>query len=111
MIRKNQTKELKLPTSKFSKETHQIFVSISIAFCVNRLLRIDQKETSVEKADFDSFLVKTNFDRTVINKNEPSPTSPVTQDAQAFMAVVEKDANKRATERKQRESVAQNFRK
>lgn len=99
-----------MPTSKFTKETC-FFMSLK-SVCVNRLLQIDQKETSVEKADFDSFLVKTNFDRTVINKSDsPSPTSPNSQDAQAFMAVVEKDSNKRAAERKQREAIAQNLRK
>lgn len=57
--------------------------------------------------------MKTKYDRTVINKTETqkSPTSPVTQDAQSFMDSVEKDANKRAAERKQRETVAQELRK
>lgn len=88
-----------------------IFQFLIFFCCVNRLLGIDQKESSVEKADFDSFLVKTNYDRTVINKNESLPTSPVSQDAQAFMATVEKDANKRAAERKKRETLAQDLRK
>lgn len=74
----------------------------------NRFLGVNQKEPSLEKVDIDNFLVKTNYDRTVINKSEP-PTQ--NQDAQAFMASVEKDANRRATERKQRESLAQELRK
>lgn len=73
-------------------------------------------ESSIENVDIDNFLVKTNYDRSVINKkdspNTPEPsTGPVSQDAKAFMAAVEKDANKRAKERKQRESVAQELRK
>lgn len=71
-------------------------------------------DSSIENVDIDNFLVKTNYDRTVINKKD-SPNipeaGPVTQDAQAFMAAMEKDANRRATERKQRETVAQELRK
>lgn len=71
-------------------------------------------DASIENVDIDNFLVKTNYDRTVINKkdspNTPEP-GPVTQDAKAFMAAFEKDANKRAADRKQRESVAQELRK
>lgn len=77
----------------------------------NRFLGVNQKEPSLEKVDIDNFLVKTNYDRTVINKSEPTTQTPPTQDAQAFMASVEKDANRRATERKQRESLAQELRK
>lgn len=78
----------------------------------NKYLGIDKKESSLEKVDIDNFLVKTNYDRTVINKSEP-PSEPaaVAQDASAFMASIEKDANRRAAERKQRESVAQELRK
>lgn len=87
----------------------------------NSFLHVDEKagggesETSIENVDIDNFLVKTNYDRTVINKKEspntPEPASPATQDAQSFMAAFEKDANRRASERKQRESVAQELRK
>jgi hypothetical protein len=70
------------------------------------------KEPSIENVDIDNFLVKTNYDKTMINSKEsPQSEGPVTQDAKAFMAAVEKDANKRATERKQRETVAQELRK
>lgn len=57
--------------------------------------------------------MKTSFDRTVINKNDPPPAEPAAQQQEAkdFMAFVEKDANRRATERKQREAVAQELRK
>lgn len=71
-------------------------------------------ESSEENVDIDNFLVKTNYDKTVINKKESPKTpeeGPVSQDARAFMAAVEKDANRRAAERKQRETVAQELRK
>lgn len=79
----------------------------------NKFLGIDKKESSFEKVDIDNFLVKTNYDRTVINKSEPPPSEPATatQDPNVFMASLEKDANRRAAERKQRESVAQELRK
>jgi hypothetical protein len=77
----------------------------------NKYLGIDKKESSLEKVDIDNFLVKTNYDRTVINKSEPPPSEPLAQDPTAFMASMEKDANRRAAERKQRESVAQELRK
>lgn len=54
--------------------------------------------------------MKTNYDRTFINKT-PDKQQPATQDAQSFMMSVEKDANRRAAERKQREALAQELRK
>jgi hypothetical protein len=66
----------------------------------------------IENVDIDNFLVKTNYDRTIINKKDsPSADQSHTQDAQAFMEAVERDANKRAAERKQRENIAQELRK
>lgn len=79
---------------------------------INRFLGADKKEASIEKVDIDNFLVKTNYDRTVINKSEPAPTEAAPHtDTKAFMASMEKDANRRAAERKQREAVAQELRK
>lgn len=69
------------------------------------------KEASLEKADIDNFLVKTSHDRTVINQRESPKDTPLTNDPQAFMISIEKDANRRAAERKKRESVAQELRK
>jgi hypothetical protein len=77
----------------------------------NKFLGIEKRESSEDKVDIDNFLVKTNYDRTVVNKSEPQPESPVAQDTRDFMASIEKDANRRAAERKQRESVAQELRK
>lgn len=59
----------------------------------------------------DNFLVRTNYDRTVINTAESGQSDPAPQKAQTFMAAVEKDANRRAAERKQRENIAQELRK
>lgn len=59
----------------------------------------------------ENFLVKTNFDRTVINKSDSQAQSPASVDKLTFMETVEKDANKRAAERKQREVLAQDLRK
>jgi hypothetical protein len=76
----------------------------------SRFLGVDRKPSlSLENVDIDNFLVKVNYDRTVINKKDTPPEG--SQDKFAFMAEVEKDANRRATERKQRESVAQELRK
>lgn len=60
----------------------------------------------------ENFLVKTNYDRTVINTAEsPVAETPAIQDKNAFMVSMEKDANRRNAERKQRETVAQELRK
>lgn len=84
----------------------------------NSFLSVNDKPTTSESAaenvDIDNFLVKTNYDKTFINKKESPKTpedGPVSQDARAFMAAIETDANKRASERKQRERVAQELRK
>lgn len=75
------------------------------------MLGVDKKEFPFEKVDKENFLVRTSYDRTVINKNEPQALDPGSQDKQAFMASIEKDANRRAAERKQREVIAQDLRK
>ena len=77
----------------------------------NRFLGIEKKEVSSEKPDINNFLVKTSHDRTIINHHETPKDTPPKNDPQAFMISVEKDANRRAEERKKRESVAQEFRK
>lgn len=75
------------------------------------MLGVDKKEFPFEKVDKENFLVRTSYDRTVINKNESHALDPGSQDKQAFMASIEKDANRRAAERKQREAIAQDLRK
>jgi hypothetical protein len=82
----------------------------------NKFLGVNDKDSSIENVDIDNFLVKTNYDKTIINSNskidkESPQGEQMSQDAKSFMMAVEKDANKRATERKQRESVAQELRK
>lgn len=61
--------------------------------------------------DKENFLVKTCYDRTVINKSESQSSASLNQEKHDFMASIEKDANRRATERKQREAIAQELRK
>ena len=94
---------LNLMSSEDKKSTEE---GIEIA---KKFLSIDKKGSSEDKVDIDNFLVKTNYDRTVINISEPS--DPATIDTRNFMASIEIDANRRAAERKQRESVAQELRK
>lgn len=78
---------------------------------LKRFLSVDRRH-SVDNVDIDNFLVKVNHDRISINSKEsPPPADPAVQDQNAFMAAIEKDANKRHAERKQRESVAQELRK
>jgi hypothetical protein len=73
----------------------------------DRYLGEDKKH--LEAIDEDNFLVKVNQNRTVINKTE-SPADEGGQDKFAFMSFVEKDAAKRAAERKERISIAQGLR-
>ena len=82
-----------------------IFITLTF-----RLLGINKKET-LENVDIDNFLVKVSCDRTVINTIEPPPAEGASQDKFEFMNSIEKDANRRASERKQRESIAQELRK
>ena len=78
----------------------------------NQFLGVNEKDSSIENVDIDNFLVKTNYDKTIINKKEPPPQiEQNAQDAKSFMMSIEKDANRRAADRKQRESVAQELRK
>lgn len=58
-----------------------------------------------------NFLVKVNCDRTVINLIDPPLDEGASQDKFEYMNSIEKDANRRASERKQRESIAQELRK
>lgn len=74
------------------------------------MLGINKKE-SIENVDIDSFLVKVNCDRTVNNPIDYPSVEEHSQDKFEFMNSIEKDANRRASERKQRESIAQELRK
>ncbi|XP_039439668.1 tetratricopeptide repeat protein 12 [Culex pipiens pallens] len=70
----------------------------------------DKKE--LEKIDVDNFIVRVNQERTVINRkgDEDSLDRPM-QDKFAFMAEMERDAARRASERKEREQTAQGLRR
>jgi hypothetical protein len=72
-----------------------------------------ETESGIESVDIDNFLVRTNYDKSVVNKKESPQTEqpPQSQSAKAFMEAVEKDADRRAAERKQREAIAQELRK
>lgn len=76
---------------------------------------IEGESSALNKVDVDGFPVKINHDRTAINKNEMEVSNPEQKapphETQAFMASIEQDANRRAAERKQRESVAKELRK
>lgn len=65
-----------------------------------------------DKLTKDDFIVKFKQDRTLINRkrDEPDETNPG-MGATAFMQEVERDAARRATERRDRENIAQNLRK
>jgi tetratricopeptide repeat protein 12 len=74
-------------------------------------LDANKKEPSLDKVDIENFLVRTKYDQTIINKSNSQSSDQGIQDAKCFMANVEKDANRRAADRKQREVVAQELRK
>lgn len=61
--------------------------------------------------DIDNFLVKVNCDRTVKNPIDNPSVEEGSLDKFEFMNSIEKDANRRASERNQRESIAQELRK
>lgn len=66
-----------------------------------------------EKLDKDDFIVKFTQDRTVINKSKDceDPGQSGTMKPTAFMQEMERDASRRAKDRRDRESVSQNLRK
>lgn len=66
-----------------------------------------------EKLDKDDFIVKFTQDRTVINKSKDGedPSQCGTMKPTAFMQEMERDAARRAKDRRDRESVSQNLRK
>lgn len=76
----------------------------------DRYLGSDQHYQDMLKMD--DFVVKVKENRTVINKvNDDHLTETSSMGKNAFMAEVERDATRRAKERKERESVAQNLRR
>lgn len=72
------------------------------------------KIKDLENLDEDSFIVNVKSDRTFINKaalEDDEDRSPKTMDQYTFMKQLESDAKKRAAVKKEREQIAQNFRK
>lgn len=72
------------------------------------------KIKDLENLDEDSFIVNVKSDRTLINKaalEDDDDKGPKTMDQYTFMKQLESDAKKRAANKKEREHIAQNFRK
>lgn len=72
------------------------------------------KIKDLENLNEDTFIVNVKSDRTVINKaalNDDEDRGPKTMDQYTFMKQLESDAKKRAAVKKEREQIAQNFRK
>ncbi|XP_049789307.1 tetratricopeptide repeat protein 12-like [Schistocerca nitens] len=67
-------------------------------------LRSDDKE-------FDEDGIFTKLDKTVVNKSHINGSDGETMSAEAFMAITEKDAKKRAEDRRQRREIADSFKK
>lgn len=65
------------------------------------------------KMQMDDFIVRYKDDRTVINTKafQDAPLEGPTTDTKVFMAEMERDAARRAKERRQRDEIAQNLRK
>ncbi|XP_065093805.1 tetratricopeptide repeat protein 12 [Ochlerotatus camptorhynchus] len=73
---------------------------------------LGEDKKDLEKIDVNNFIVRVNQERTVINRNsEDSLDKPMASDKFAFMAEVERDAARRASERKEREQTAQGLRR
>lgn len=84
----------------------------------NGIVSADQylhgKIKDLENLDEDTFIVNVKSDRTVINKAaliDDEDKGPKTMDQYTFMKQLETDAKKRAAVKKEREEIAQNFRK
>lgn len=84
----------------------------------NGMVSADQylhgKIKDLENLNEDTFIVNVKQDRTVINKaalEDDEDKGPKTMDQYTFMMQLESDAKKRAAVKKEREQIAQNFRK
>ncbi|XP_058126054.1 tetratricopeptide repeat protein 12 [Anopheles ziemanni] len=85
---------------------------MGVAFA-DQFLGTDNRSKQMEQTNVENFIVRVNQERTVINRqaDEPSLEQPMTQDKYAFMAEIERDAARRAAERREREQVAQGLRR
>lgn len=76
----------------------------------DRYLGTDKRYQDMLKID--DFVVKVKENRTIINKVNEDPVNEAnSMGKSAFMAEMERDAARRAKERKERESIAQNLRR
>uniref|UniRef100_A0A182Q867 Uncharacterized protein n=1 Tax=Anopheles farauti TaxID=69004 RepID=A0A182Q867_9DIPT len=88
---------------------------MGVAFA-DQFLGTDSETKRKEETNVENFIVRVNQERTVINRkdttaDDPSLEQPMTQDKYAFMAEIERDAARRAAERREREQVAQGLRR
>ncbi|XP_050075230.1 tetratricopeptide repeat protein 12-like [Anopheles maculipalpis] len=85
---------------------------MGVAFA-DQFLGTDTATKHKEETNVENFIVRVNQERTVINhptSDEPPLEQPM-QDKYAFMAEIERDAARRAAERREREQVAQGLRR
>ncbi|ETN57936.1 hypothetical protein AND_010490 [Anopheles darlingi] len=88
---------------------------MGVAFA-DQFLGTDSATKQKEETNVENFIVRVNQERTVINRKavmatDDPPLEQPMQDKYAFMAEIERDAARRAAERKEREQVAQGLRR
>uniref|UniRef100_A0A182MTZ7 Uncharacterized protein n=1 Tax=Anopheles culicifacies TaxID=139723 RepID=A0A182MTZ7_9DIPT len=83
---------------------------MGIAFA-DQFLGTDSATKRKEETNVENFIVRVNQERTVINTADDPPLEQPMQDKYAFMAEIERDAARRAAERREREQVAQGLRR
>uniref|UniRef100_A0A182PIP8 TPR_REGION domain-containing protein n=1 Tax=Anopheles epiroticus TaxID=199890 RepID=A0A182PIP8_9DIPT len=86
---------------------------MGVAFA-DQFLGTDGATKKKEETNVENFIVRVNQERTVINRKDTTDDPPIEQpmqDKYAFMAEIERDAARRAAERREREQVAQGLRR
>ncbi|XP_053666880.1 tetratricopeptide repeat protein 12 [Anopheles marshallii] len=83
---------------------------MGVAFA-DQFLGTDNATKRKEETNVENFIVRVNQERTVINTADDPPLEQPMQDKYAFMAEIERDAARRAAERREREQVAQGLRR
>uniref|UniRef100_A0A182WWC2 TPR_REGION domain-containing protein n=1 Tax=Anopheles quadriannulatus TaxID=34691 RepID=A0A182WWC2_ANOQN len=86
---------------------------MGVAFA-DQFLGTDSATKKKDETNVENFIVRVNQERTVINRKDAADDPPLEQpmqDKYAFMAEIERDAARRATERREREQVAQGLRR
>uniref|UniRef100_A0A182K2D2 TPR_REGION domain-containing protein n=1 Tax=Anopheles christyi TaxID=43041 RepID=A0A182K2D2_9DIPT len=86
---------------------------MGVAFA-DQFLGTDGATKKKQETNVENFIVRVNQERTVINRKDTTDDPPLEQpmqDKYAFMAEIERDAARRAAERREREQVAQGLRR